>query len=62
MLQYERHLKVMKGLRHDLSDYHVLCKLGWWIHGLIGREIVNSSSRIRSEKLKKHQYIEGYFK
>ena len=44
-----------------ISDHHVvLCKVrlvGTWIKR---RDVVNEASRIKSEKLKEHQYREGY--
>ena len=47
----------------DLSDHHVLlCKVrlvGAWIKR---REVVVGARRIRSEKLREHQYREGYAK
>ena len=51
----------MSGIRRGLSDHFVvLCKVrlvGAWIKR---REVVVGARRIRSEKLKEHQYREGY--
>ena len=48
-------------MRRGLSDHHVvLCKVrlvGSWIKE---RDVVVQARRIRREKLRKHQYREGY--
>ena len=50
-----------RGRGHSLSDHHVvLCKIrlvGAWIKR---REVVIGARRIRSKKLREHQYREGY--
>ena len=52
---------MVRGMRRGLSDHYVvLCKVslvGAWIKR---REEVVGASRIRSEKLREHQYREGY--
>ena len=58
MLRYGR---VVSGMERGLSDHHVvLCKVV-----LVGalnkkREVVVGARRIKSEKLREHQYKEGY--
>ena len=39
-----------------LSDHHLQCK----VRLIKRREEVNGAMRIRSEKLREHQYMEGY--
>ena len=60
MLHYVR---LVRGIGKGLSDNHiVLCKVrlvGTWIKR---REAVHDGRRIRSEKLREHQYIKGYAK
>ena len=52
---------MVRGKERCLSDHHVvLCKVrlvGAWIKM---REVVVEAGRITSEKLRKHQYREGY--
>ena len=59
--QYVQHVRVVRGMGRGFSDYHVvLCKVrlvGAWIKR---REVVVGSRRIRSKKLREHQYREGY--
>ena len=51
----------VRGMGRDLSEHYVvLCKVrlvGAWIKR---REVVVEARRIRSEKLREHQYLEGY--
>ena len=51
-------VRVVRGTERGLSDHDVLlCKVrlvGAW------REVMNGARKIRSEKLRKHQYMEGY--
>ena len=51
----------MRGMERGLSDHYVvLCKVrlvGTWVNR---RTVVVVARRIRSEKLKEHQYREGY--
>ena len=61
ILRYVQDVRVMRGMGHDLSDHYVvLCKfrlVGAWITRI---EVVVEARRIRSEKLREHQYREGY--
>ena len=62
MLRHVQDVKVMRGMGRGLSDHYVvLCKVrlvGTWIKR---REVVIRARRIRSEKLREHQYrsLEG---
>ena len=53
-------VRAMRGMGRGLSDHHiVLCKVrlvGAWMM----TEVVNGARRIRIEKMKEHQYREGY--
>ena len=54
MLRYVQYVRAVRGIERVLSDLHVvLCK-----SRLVGACI----KRIKSEKLREHQYIEGYAK
>ena len=57
MLQYEQDVRAVRGMGCGLSDRHVvLCKdrlAGEWIKR---RKMVVGAKRIRSKKLRKHQY------
>ena len=61
MLRYVQDVRMVRGMGRSLSDnYVVLCKVR-----LVGacfkrREVVVGTRRIRSEKLREHQYTEGY--
>ena len=61
MLYYVQDVKVVRGRGKGFSDHHVVfCKVrlvGTWINR---REMVNGARRIKSEKLRNHQYMEGY--
>ena len=60
MLRYVQDVRVVRGMGRGLSDHHVLCKVrlvGAWIKR---RELVIGARGIRSEKLREHQYREGY--
>ena len=61
MLRYVQEVREVRGMGRSLSDhYAVMCKVrleGTWIKR---REVVVGAGRIRSEKLKEHQYREGY--
>ena len=61
MLRFVQDVRGMRRMVRDLSDNHiVLCKVrlvGVWIKS---REVVNRARRSRSEKLREHQYREGY--
>ena len=60
MLHYVQDVRVVRGMGQGLLDHHVvLCKVklvGTWIKR---REVV-VEARIRSEKLREHQYRERY--
>ena len=57
MLEYMQDVRVVRGMGHGLSDHYVvLCKVrlvGAWIKR---REVLVGARRIRSEKLREHQY------
>ena len=54
-------LLAAKGLGQDISDHHVvLCKVRLVGTYIKRKEIVDGARRIRSEKLREHQYREGY--
>ena len=61
MLRYVQDVRAVKGKEHCLLDHHVvLCKfrlVGPWIKR---REVVAGTRRIRSKKLREHQYREIY--
>ena len=61
MLQYVEDVKAVRGMVLGLSDHYVvLCKVrlvGAWI---MRREVVVGARRIRSKKLREHQYRGGY--
>ena len=61
MLHFVQDVRAVRGMGQGISDHHVvLCKVrlvGTWIKW---REIVDNARRIRSEKLREHQYREGY--
>ena len=61
MLQYVKDVRVVRGMGRGLSDHYVvLWKVrlaGAWVKK---REVVVRARRIRSEKLKEHQYREEY--
>ena len=57
----QEHVRAVRGMGQGLSDHYVvLCKVrsvGAWIKR---KEVVDEARRIRSEKLREHQYREGY--
>ena len=61
MLRYVRDVRAVRGMGCGLSDHYVvLCKVrlvGTWTRR---REVVVGARRIRREKLREHQYREGY--
>ena len=61
MLQYVQDVRVVRGMGQGLSDHYIVwCKVrlvGAWIKR---REIVVEARRIRSEKLREHQYRKRY--
>ena len=63
ILRYAQDMRAVRETERGLLDHHVvLCKVrlvGVWIKR---REVVVRAKRIRSEKLREHQYREGYFR
>ena len=61
MLHYVQDVRVVKGMGQGLSDHHVVLYkfrlVGVWIKR---REVVVRARRIRSKKLREHQYREEY--
>ena len=61
MLRFVQDVRAVKRMGRGISDHHViLCKVrlvGTWIKR---REVVDRARRIRSEKLREHQYREEY--
>ena len=61
MLRYGQDVRAVRGMGCGPSDHYVvLCKIrlvGAWIKR---REVLVGAGRSRSEKLREHQYIEGY--
>ena len=60
MLRYGQDVRAVREMGRGLSDHHVLCKVGLAGTWIKRREVVNGTRIIRSEKLREHQYIEGY--
>ena len=61
MLRYVQGVKVLRGIGLELSNHHViLCKVRLVETSIKRREVVAGARRIRSEKLREHQYREGY--
>ena len=60
MLYYVQDVREMRGMERGLSDHHVaLCKVRLVEAWIKKREVVDGARRIRSEKLREHQYREG---
>ena len=63
MLYYVQYVRAVRGIgTRPLRSPFLLCKvrlIGTWIKR---REVVDGVRSIRSEKLKEHQYIQGYAK
>ena len=61
MLRHVQDVRALKGMGRGLTDHLVvLCKIrlvGAWIKR---KEVVAGARRIRSEKLREYQYIEGH--
>ena len=61
MLRYVQNVRIVGGMERGLSDHHVVLYkirlVGTWIKR---RKVVVGSRRIRSKKLREHQYREGY--
>ena len=61
MLQYVQDVKMVRRMGRGLSDHHVVPHEVRLVEsGIRWREAVDGARRIRSEKLRKHQYKEGY--
>ena len=59
MLRYVQYVRVVRGMGRGLSDHHVvLCKVRLVGARINRREVVVGSRRIRSKKLREHQYRE----
>ena len=60
-LRYVQDVRAVRGMGRGLTDHSVvLCKdrlVDTWIKR---REVVNGERRIRTEKLREHQYMKGY--
>ena len=61
MLRYVQEVRAVRGMGRGLLDHHVVLSkvtlVGAWIKR---REVVDRARKIRSKKLRKHQYREGY--
>ena len=58
MLHFVQNVRVVRGMERGISDCHVVLWLvGMWIKR---REVVDRARRIRSEKLREHQYRGEY--
>ena len=61
MLLYMQDVRAVRGMGLGLSEHHVVLSkvrlVGAWIKR---REVVVGDRRVRSEKLREHQYREGY--
>ena len=54
-------MRAVRGIGWNLSDHHViLCKVKLVDAWIKRREVMDGARRIRSEKLREYQYIEGY--
>ena len=61
MLGYVQDVRTVRGMGRSLSDNHaVLCKVRLVRTWIKRREVVVGARRIRSEKVREHQYREGY--
>ena len=60
MLCFVQDVRAWRGIGRGISDYHVvLCKVRL-VGTRIKRRVVVDGARIRSEKLREHQYREEY--
>ena len=51
----------VRGMGRGISDHHVLlCKVRLVETWMMKKEVLDGARRIRSEKLREHQYREGY--
>ena len=61
MLRYAQDVRAVRGMGRGLSDHHVLlCKFWLVVAWIKKRKVVAGVRRIRREKLREHQYREGY--
>ena len=61
MLHYVQDVRAVRGMGRGLSDHHVaLCIIRLIGTGIKRGELLVEARRIRSEKLREHQYKEGY--
>ena len=61
MLHCVQDVKAVRGMGRSLSDHHVvLCKVRLVVAWIKKRGMVVGARMIRSDKLKEHQYSEGY--
>ena len=58
MMHYVQNVMAVREMGQDLQDHHILQKVRL-VSGQIKREVVDGTRRIRSEKLREHQY-RGY--
>ena len=60
MLRYVKDMDTVRLMGQGLSDHHVVfCKVRLLWTWIKRREVVDGTRRIRSEKLREHQYREG---
>ena len=56
-------VRAVRGIGRGLSDHHVvLCQVRLVETWIKRREVVDGARRIRSKKLREHQYRKGYAK
>ena len=61
MLRYMQNVRAVRGMGRGFSDHHVvLCKVMLVRTWIKRRDGIVSTMRIRSEKMREHQYREGY--
>ena len=61
MLRYVQDVRTVRGMERGLSYHHVVMSKLWLVGTWIKRrEVVIGARRIRSEKLREHQYRERY--
>ena len=61
MMRYVQGMRAVRGMERGLSGHHVvLCKVRLVVALVKRRKVVNRARRIKSEKLREHQYAEGY--
>ena len=61
MLCFVPDVRAVRGMGRNISDHHVvLCKVRLVVTLINRREVVDGAWSIKSEKLRVHQYKEGY--